>query len=54
MTIVGDGSQTRDFTHVKDVVKANIAAVKNDKEEIFGDFNVGTGVNYSVWTWLKT
>ena len=49
MTIVGDGSQTRDFTHVKDVVKANIAAVKNDKEEIFGEvFNVGTGVNYSV------
>ena len=49
MTIVGDGSQTRDFTHVKDVIKANVLAVKHDKEDFFGQvFNVGSGKSYSV------
>jgi UDP-glucose 4-epimerase len=28
LTIHGDGSQTRDFTHVSDVVRANLAAMK--------------------------
>jgi len=40
--IFGDGSQTRDFTFVKDVVKANILAM--EKKGIGGEvFNVGTG-----------
>ncbi len=40
--IFGDGSQTRDFTFVKDVVKANILAI--EKKGIGGEvFNVGTG-----------
>ena len=35
MTIVGDALQSRDFTYVKDVVAANIAASKLDcKNEI--------------------
>ncbi|MCD6593777.1 NAD-dependent epimerase/dehydratase family protein [Candidatus Bathyarchaeota archaeon] len=43
--IFGDGTQTRDFTHVYDVVDALILAWKKDFEcEIF---NVGTGVAYS-------
>jgi len=49
MTIVGDGSQTRDFTDVKDVVNANILASESDEEKIFGEvLNVGSGKNYSV------
>ena len=49
MTIVGDGSQTRDFTHVKDIVQANILAGLSDNEMICGEiFNVGTGTNHSV------
>ena len=49
MTIVGDGSQTRDFTHVSDVVQANILAAKSSNKDIFGEiFNVGTGKNHSI------
>ena len=48
LTIVGDGEQRRDFTHVRDVVRANIAAAEQAnyiKGEII---NVGTGTNHSV------
>ena len=38
--IYGDGQQTRDFTFVKDVVKANILAGKGDAE---GVFNIACG-----------
>ncbi|MHB1545174.1 MAG: NAD-dependent epimerase/dehydratase family protein [bacterium] len=42
----GDGNQTRDYVYVKDVVKANILALKNiDKA---GIYNVGTSVEISV------
>lgn len=47
MTVVGDGLQTRDYTHVYDVVKANILAT--ECTEGFGEiFNIGTGTSYSV------
>ena len=50
LTIVGDGNQRRDFTHVRDVVQANIlAATKEVDSDVFGQlYNVGTGNNYSV------
>jgi UDP-glucose 4-epimerase len=44
-TVFGDGTQTRDFTHVDDVVAANIAAAQADVD---GAFNVGTGIETSV------
>ena len=43
--IFGDGSQTRDFIYVKDVVEAFILAA--EKEFDCEIFNVGTGVAYS-------
>ena len=47
MTIVGDGEQRRDFTHVNDVVEANIRAAY--AEGVVGEIiNVGTGTNHSV------
>ena len=47
-TIVGDGTQTRDFTYVTDVVDAFYAAVQSDvTNEIF---NIGSGNTYSVNT----
>ena len=52
MTVVGDGMQTRDYTHVKDVVEANLLAI--ECEEGFGEiFNIGTGVSYSVLDLVK-
>ena len=49
MTIVGDGLQTRDFTHVSDVVQANMLAAEATDENVFGEiFNVGSGRNHSV------
>jgi UDP-glucose 4-epimerase len=60
LTIVGDGEQRRDFTHVSDVVNANIIAAfkhfekwqTNGAEQWiyqFGQiYNIGTGINYSI------
>lgn len=50
LTIVGDGLQRRDFTHVDDVVSANILASEKslDRDSIGTVFNVGTGRNHSI------
>ena len=49
LTIVGDGSQKRDFIYVKDVARANyIAATMPLRNEMGDVFNVGSGKNYSV------
>jgi UDP-glucose 4-epimerase len=44
-TIFGTGEQTRDFVYVKDVARANLAALKHD---LVGPYNVGTGVETNV------
>ncbi len=48
MTITGDGKQTRDFTHVKDIVRANILAMENDKIGKGEVINIGGGENQSI------
>ena len=49
MTIVGDGKQRRDFTHVSDVVTANVlASVLENKEAVGKVLNIGTGINHSI------
>ncbi len=49
LTIVPDGTQRRDFTHVDDIVSANILAMQIDSHEKYGEvFNVGSGTNHSV------
>ncbi len=45
-TIDGKGDQSMDFTHVSDVVAANIAAMECEAENEV--FNVGTGVSTSI------
>lgn len=42
--ILGDGSQSRDFTYIDNVVSANLLACKADSTEVAGRvFNVATG-----------
>jgi len=49
ITVVGDGSQRRDFVYVGDVVNANISAAARSDKKIFGQtFNIGTGKNISI------
>ncbi len=48
LTITGDGTQTRDFTHVRDAVAANILAVQSDKVGRGEVINIGAGKNASV------
>lgn len=50
LTIVGDGSQKRDFVHVKDVASANILAATTDiPDEYYGQvFNIGSSNSVSV------
>ena len=49
MTIVADGEKkTRDFTNVKDVVRANILAMESPKVGYAEIINIGTGKNYTI------
>ena len=50
LTIVGDGTQRRDFIYVGDVARANeLAALMPGVKGHLGEvFNVGSGINYSV------
>ncbi|HRY62878.1 MAG TPA: NAD-dependent epimerase/dehydratase family protein [Candidatus Paceibacterota bacterium] len=48
MTITGSGKQTRDFTHVSDVARANILAMKSNKVGKGEVLNIGCGSNQSV------
>jgi UDP-glucose 4-epimerase len=50
LPIYGDGEQTRDFTHIRDVVRANVLAI--DSEIADGrPINIGQGRSVSV-NWL--
>ncbi len=47
LTITGDGTQTRDYVHVSDVVRANILAWKSDIAD-GSAMNIANGVETSV------
>lgn len=48
-TINGDGSYSRDFTYVENVVSANILALTTQNNKIFGEvFNIGTSGNITI------
>jgi UDP-glucose 4-epimerase len=49
LKIYGDGTQSRDFVYVKDVVDANIIASNINNKDIIGmKFNIGSGRSYAV------
>jgi UDP-glucose 4-epimerase len=48
-TIFGDGEQSRDFTFVENVVRANLLAAEAPAAEVSGKvFNIATGKRYSL------
>ena len=51
ITIYGDGSQTRDFTYISDIVKANIQAAKCKSD--WSCLNIGGGSRISVSDLIK-
>lgn len=48
MTVVPDGTQSRDFTHVRDVVRANILAAESSQVGRGEAINIGGGNNRTV------
>lgn len=44
INIFGDGTKTRDFTYIDDIVEANLLAMKTGS----GEFNIGGGHNISI------
>lgn len=46
ITVHGEGTQTRDFVHVEDVVDANLLAARTDR--VGEAFNVATGTETSI------
>jgi UDP-glucose 4-epimerase len=46
LTVIGDGSQSRDFVHVRDVAQAFLLAAQTDK--VGGIWNVGYGVPQTI------
>jgi UDP-glucose 4-epimerase len=47
-TVYGDGTQTRDFTYVANVVAANLLAMKSEAPLLGEAYNVGTGGRVSL------
>ncbi len=50
--VFGDGTATRDYTYVSDIVAANLAAA--DNAGAAGAFNIGTGVESSVLEMIES
>ena len=48
MSVVPDGTQRRDFTHVTDVARANLLAMESGKVGKGEIINIGTATNFSV------
>lgn len=48
LTITGDGTQTRDFVHVRDVVRANLLAAESPNVGNGEALNIGSGESASV------
>ncbi len=55
IVINGNGTQTRDFTYVKNAIYANVLALTSTNEKAFGEvFNVACGDSFSLNTVIQT
>ncbi|MEK9154156.1 MAG: GDP-mannose 4,6-dehydratase, partial [Patescibacteria group bacterium] len=48
MTIAGDGTHTRDYTNIRDIVRANLLAAESPNVGVGEVINIGAGRNVSV------
>jgi UDP-glucose 4-epimerase len=48
ITIVGDGEQRRDFTHVDDIVDGLVRMIKFNRNSLSDAWELGSGCNYSI------
>jgi UDP-glucose 4-epimerase len=48
LTVTGDGTQTRDMVHVRDVIQANILAAESETVKKGEVMNIGSGKNHTV------
>lgn len=48
LPITGDGEQSRDFTHIRDVIRANMLAATNENVGAGEVFNIGAGNNVTI------
>jgi UDP-N-acetylglucosamine 4-epimerase len=54
-TINGDGTYSRDFTYVDNIVLANMLALNTINKDCFGEvFNIGAGGNYTILELFNT
>jgi nucleoside-diphosphate-sugar epimerase len=53
-TIYGDGMQTRDFSHVENVIEANVLACRAPKEALGESFNIACGGRISLLELVST
>jgi len=53
VTVYGDGLQSRDFVHVRDVCAANLAALRHSKPLAGTAINIGTGRSVTLLTLLE-
>lgn len=53
-TIFGDGQQTRDFSHVQNVIEANLAACEAPVKAVGESFNVACGGRISLLELVET
>ena len=52
--IFGDGKQTRDFSHIENVIDANLAACEAPKEALGESFNIACGGRISLLDLVDT
>jgi nucleoside-diphosphate-sugar epimerase len=53
-TIYGDGQQTRDFSHVENIIDANVLACQAPKEALGESFNIACGGRVSLLDLVDT
>jgi nucleoside-diphosphate-sugar epimerase len=52
--IFGDGKQTRDFSHVENIIEANVQACEAPKDALGGSFNIACGGRISLLDLVDT